>query len=321
MKLNVHPLTPQSCADPKEEEHISTAAISSNGSYLLIATLSHCKLFQLIPDTATLHVTVKELGTFPHGARLARFTHEGNTIILVTPDSEIQIHPFLEPNGNLLRFDTPDDLKYTYINKLAISPDSRHFATSTSSSVVRIQTFASDVAAVCLPRPSSAITALAFLTSDVLALTLAENNHLLLFERHGTSWDLHPWCHDAENIPSKIRGVMDKCQGIFVVNGEMDRVWLWGANWVAWIKPNDKKVPMTPKSKDKSQKQDENEVEVGKVEVETPHWISYRYREVLLMECLGSGEESMELVAVERPRHEILEDITEPRFYRHEYGT
>jgi hypothetical protein len=248
-------------------------------------------------------------------------THEGNTIILVTPDSEIQIHPFLEPNGNLLRFDNPDDLKYTYINKLAVSPDSRHFATSTSSSVVRIQTFASDVAAVCLPRPSSAITALAFLTSDVLALTLAENNRLLLFERHGMSWDLHPWCHDAENMPSKVRGVMDKCQGIFVVNGEMDRVWLWGANWLAWVKPNDEKVPMTPKSKGKARKGDEKEAEVAKVEVETPHWISYRYREVLLMECLGSGEESMELVAVERPRHEILEDITEPRFYRHEYGT
>jgi hypothetical protein len=57
------------------------------------------------------------------------------------------------------------------------------------------------------------------------------------------------------------------------------------------------------------------------ITLEYPNWIAYRYREVLLVDCLSSMLDKTELVVVERPRHEILEDITEPRFYRHEYGT
>lgn len=132
-----------------------------------------------------------------------------------------------------------------------------------------------------------------------------------------------------ENMPAKICGVVDKCQGIFVVNGDIEQVWMWGANWLAWIKPNEEKVAVAPRTRDKpvnkgkrEEKGAGEEMDVGeKVQVETPHWISYRYREVLLMDCVGSTGDLMEFVAVERPRHEILEDITEPRFYRHEYGT
>ena len=200
-----------------------------------------------------------------------------------------------------------------------MSPDDRYFATSTSSSIVNIQSFSSDQVAA-LPHPTSAITSLTFLRQDVLALTLAEDNRLLLFEQHGASWDLHPWCQDVENMPSKIRGVMDKCQGTFVVNGDTEQIWMWGANWLAWVKPGEEKVPVEPSPKGKLvKKETEERGAVVETEVfETPHWISYRYREVLLMDCVGSTEDSMEFVAVERPRHEILEDITEPRFYRHE---
>jgi hypothetical protein len=252
-----------------------------------------------------------------------------------------------------IRFSFPE--KYSYINKLAISPDGSKFATCSSSSLVQIQGVVPDVVPVILPRPTSAITSLGFLTGDVLALTLAENNRLLLFERHGSSWDLHPWCQEPENMPSKIRGVMDKCQGTFAVNGDTSQVWMWGANWLAWVKPGEEQVAVTPKSKGKSkaekvtkekvkkkkvkeenakkEKEKEEELKEEKVkeenekrgvvepEVETSHWVIFRYREVLLMDCLGSAGDSMEFVVVERPRHEILEDITESRFYRHEYGT
>jgi len=303
----------------EEEENISTAAISPNGNYLLVATLSHCKFFKLIPDEATSKATVKQLGTFPHGARLAQFTAAGDAIILITPDSEVQIHPFMDENAEKICFEFPSRQRNTFINKLAMSPDGQYFATSTSSSIVKIQSLSPDGLTV-LPQPNSAITSLTFLNQDILALTLAEDNRLLLFERHGANWDLHPWCQDAKNMPSKIRGVMDKCQGTFVVNGDTEQVWMWGANWLAWVKPNEEKGPLVQRPKGKFLKKETEEpgALVEAEVLETPHWISYRYREVLLMDCVGSTEDSMEFIVVERPRHEILEDITEPRFYRHE---
>jgi len=265
-------------------------------------------LFALTPDESTSKLSVEPLGVFPHGARLATFTAAGDTIVLVTSDSEVQIHPFLDETAPTTRF--PHSDKASYINKLAISPDGETFATSSSTSLIVIQSFNPDVPPEMLPQPDSPITSLEFLTPDLMSITLADRNRLLLFIRGEGEWVLHPWCHSADNMPIQIGVTVDKCLGTFITNNDPSQIWLWGSNWLAWVKPEEQKT--------------RNAITNGEAEEtreETPHWIVYRYREVLLVDCLSSFADKTELVVVERPRHEILEDITEPRFYRHEYGT
>ena len=280
----------------------------------MVATLSHSKLFALTPDEATSKLSVETLGVFPHGARLATFTPDGDTIILVTPDSEVQIHPFLDEAAPTTRF--PYEDKRNYINKIAISPDGKTFATSSSSSLVVVQSFDPEILPLTFPQPSSAITSLSFLTPDLISVTLADRNRLLLFDRGETEWTLSSCCRDEKSMPSQIGITVDKCLGTFIIDNDTSRIWLWGANWLAWVKPYEQKSQT--KTADTSAKSNRD---TDVTHEEYPNWITYRYREVLLVDCLSSILDKTELVVVERPRHEILEDITEPRFYRHEYGT
>jgi WD40 repeat protein len=277
--------------------------------------VSHSKLFALVANELTAKLSVEQLGVFPHGGRLATFTPQGDTIILVTPDSEVQIHPFLDEQAPTSQFPYSGD-RGSYINKLAVSPDGKTFAISSSSSLVLIQSFDQNIPPQTLPQSSSAITSLAFLTPTLLSVTLADKNRLLLFESKMAEWVLHPWCRDAGNMPGQIGITMDKCLGTFITDEDPSTIWLWGANWLAWIRP-DKDGEINKMEIDTPSKEDG---ELATTE-ETAHWITYRYREVLLIDCLSSTSDMIELVVVERPRHEILEDITEPRFYRHEYGT
>jgi len=300
------------------EENISTAAISPNGEYLLIATLTFIKLFALTPDEATSKLTVEQLGEFPHGARLATFTADGDKIVLVTPDSEVQIHPFLDPDAMTVQLPFSGD-RGDYITQIAVSPDGVTFAFASSTSMVVIQSFDPDIPPIMLPQPSSAVTSLTFLTPELISLTLADRNRLLLFEHQDGQWELHPWCKNAENMPAQIVITVDKCLGTFITNNDTSRIWMWGANWLAWIQPDGQKtiqrVPVDPEEGKKEMKKEMI------LKEEYPHWINYRYREVLLVDCLESTSESIEMVVVERPRHEVLEDITEPRFYRHDFGS
>jgi U3 small nucleolar RNA-associated protein 4 len=297
----------------QEEENISTATISPNGEYLLVATLSHSKLLLLVPDEATSKINLHVLGVFPYGARLATFTSAGDAIILVTPDSEVQIHPFLDQNAPTTKIPYMD--KKSFINHIAVSPEGSEFITSASDSTLVIHSLDSETPPQMLPQPSSPITSLAFLSSDLVSITLADRNRLLLLERSGNEWVLHPWCQDEKNMPHQIGITMDKCLGTFVVNDDISRIWLWGANWLAWIQPNEG----TSQSKGTGKKRSGAEGE--KDSLECLHWITYRYREVLLVDCVGTSDDKCEFVVVERPRLEILEDVQEPRFYRHEYGT
>jgi len=263
----------------------------------------------------TAKLSVETLGEFPHGGRLATFTPTGDTIILVTPDSEVQIHPFLDEDAPTSQFSFSGD-RGGYINKLAVSPDGKTFAISSSSSVVLIQSFDKKIPPQSLPQPSCGITSLAFLTPTLIAITLADRNRLLLFELNKNEWVLHPWCRDTENLPAQIGITMDKCLGTFITDDDVSRIWLWGANWLAWIK-------LTDGMENNKMEVDSPAKANGDSELasDTTHWITYRYREVLLVDYLSSTSDTIELLVVERPRHEILEDITEPRFYRHEYGT
>jgi len=283
--------------------------------------LSHSKLFALATDEATAKLSVEPLGEFPHGARLATFTERGDAIILVTPDSEVQIHPFLDETAPPIQY--PHNDRRTYINKIAISPDATKFATSSSDSTVVIRSFNPDISPQSLPRPSSAITSLAFLTPNLVSITLADQNRLLLFEYHDDGWSLYPWSQDARNMPVQIGITVDKCLGTFVTDSDPSRIWLWGANWLAWIKPGGEKCrrKSQPALQATDQKSENDIVDKIRFDEEYPHWITYRYREVLLVDCISSGPNKMELVVVERPRHEILEDVTEGRFYVHQYGT
>ena len=263
-------------------------------------------------------MSVEPLGVFPHGGKLATFTPEGDTIILVTPDSEVQIHPFLDEDAPTSQFPYSGD-RGSYINKLAVSPDGKTFAISSSSSVVLIQSFDKSVPPQSLPQPSCGITSLAFLTPTLIAITLADRNRLLLFELKKSEWVLHAWCRDAERMPSQIGITVDKCLGTFITDDDdCLRIWLWGANWLAWIKPDEE---MESNKMEIDTPSTEENGDLALTSRETAHWITYRYREVLLIDCLSSTSDTIELMVVERPRHEILEDITEPRFYRHEYGT
>jgi WD40 repeat protein len=299
--------------------------------------MSHSKLFALTPDEATSKLTVESLGVFPHGARLATFTPAGDTILLVTPDSEVQIHPFLDENAPTIQFPHVQG-KGSFINKIAVSPDGQTFASSSSTSLITVQSFDLDSPPQTLPQPSSAITSLAFLTPTLISVTLADRNRLLLFERNANDWTLRPWCQYADNMPHQIGITVDKCLGTFILNEDVTQIWLWGANWLAWIKPYAAKQqytrqtdvdasvvpvpqPESPAKKTKSPSKSKKIATTTITREECPHWITYRYREVLLIDCLSSTLSKTELVVVERPRHEILEDITEPRFYRHEYGT
>jgi hypothetical protein len=260
--------------------------------------LTFTKLFALTPNDRKYEP--EWLGDFPHGARLATFTPDGEKIVLVTPSSEVQIHPFRDQTALTAEFPYIGP-KGTWITHIAVSSDV--FAVSSSDSLVVLQNFDPNSTPQILPKSDSAVTSLNFLTEGILAVTLAEGNRLLLFERDMELWRLHRWSSRAENMPRQFAVTQDKCLGTFACGDNRERVWLWGANWLAWIKLNEM--------------QDKTAKDNG----EFAHWISYRYREVLLVECVRSSTEGIELVVVERPRHEIMEDITEPRFYRHEYGT
>ena len=277
-----------------------------------MSTLSHSKLFALAPDDATSKLAVEMLGVFPHGARLATFNPNGDTIILVTPDSEVQIHPFLDEDAPTTRFPYSD--KYSYINKIAISPDGQTFATSSSTSLVVIQSFDPEIPPFTLPQPSAAITSLDFLTTELISVTLADRNRLLLFERGEGEWILQSASQNAEHMPRQIVRTKDKCLGTFIINNDTSRIWLWGANWLAWMNPYELRTAMEIATEKVN-----SEMDVAHTEY--LYWVTYRYRELLLVNCLSGSQDKAELVAVERPRQEILEDIAEPRFYRHQYGT
>ncbi|ODQ66378.1 WD40 repeat-like protein [Nadsonia fulvescens var. elongata DSM 6958] len=351
------------------DENITHAELSPNGSYVAISTLSETKVFQLDPteDGKALRVTKLEIeDLLDVGARVSKFDNDSEVLFVVTPDNEVIACNVLdalraaekendmmaddeeteENNSNLVELDVPvhssGKSKVANINNISlitISKSNKYLAIATQYGWIDIF----DISTPEYPhlktfsRISSAPpTALNFSPRDSLIVATAE---IKILEFDVTTGALSDWTRrNSDLIPREIVSLVDKCCGVFFETSSTDRIWLWGANWLAFVDVGvnipterivkrriDKLGPAlaeedkvgsaviitksatassTPAAVKKSTTVVDNNTSTVSSDDSSsryPYWITHKYRPVIFAGSLGNGE----LIVTERPPFDI----------------
>ncbi|CAN6674319.1 U3 small nucleolar RNA-associated protein 4 [Trichomonascus vanleenenianus] len=315
------------------EENITQAVLSDDGSYIAISTLADIKVFELEPtsDGAKLQVARKVFGE-PIGGPLIKFVPNSTRLVLITAENEVVAVDVASRQSVELEFEEEVKVKSKLpfsknITHIAFSNDGRLLATARLCGVIELFDLNKNEYLGTLPRLSAPPTAIKFTLNDTLIVVTAE---IKVLEFNCAQRAMTPWSRrNSDLLPRRLISLVDKCCGVFYDPSAPERIWLWGANWLCFI---DLSVNIAteriPKRKldrlgvpiDKSQMPDRKR-KLGNVEVEengvvdeddedatqesagsnTSFWITFKYRPMLVADLLGEGE----FVVVERPPFNI----------------
>lgn len=346
----------------QNEENLTTVALSQDGTFLVIGSLAEMKLYMLIPSTSSgalrpLKIVQEELAM--QGAREAFFSDDSSKLFVVTPESNVKVYsltqsPVDEEDGmfdielkELITFDTDstsDDHKknQAYLKSLShavVSGDGRRLALCNHSNLIRIYDVESGNLINTLPTISSAITAITFNGPEQI---ICATSNMALHEFRVETAKLTPWSvQNTPNIPLRFTKLQDHCSSLRI--DEDERLWMWGANWVSYIKlgvdlpslqsQTKRKRGNKPLTHEATTNGFAEDSEAGKEtaalvnngdtaisdehELRGKFWITFKYRSLLLFDVLNESE----LVVVERPLMDLINspDIPPPFFVK-KYG-
>ncbi|ORY87051.1 WD40-repeat-containing domain protein [Protomyces lactucae-debilis] len=317
--------------------NLSCGAISDDGRYLIVCTLTETKLYMLLPSASGALKPAKLI--IDHldnvGARSVVFAGDSSTFALTLPDSTIQVYRIQQGDvdaedglydvdvSDPIEIETPDRTErskkqQTYmksVNLVILSEDGSLLAMSDYSGSVCIYSTDSGKLISSPPNIPGAITAMTFEGNENLVLTTASMGfHQFAVD----SGRVTPWSAlNSANLPKKLTVLLDHCLGIRI---DMEkRAWMWGSAWVAFLNLNESlPAPPVPKRKQSDEEPGQDLVATKDSSLKGKFWITLKYRPLLHFDVMNEAE----LVVVERPVMDMLSEADIPApFYAKRYGT
>uniref|UniRef100_A0A060SY60 ARAD1A09856p n=1 Tax=Blastobotrys adeninivorans TaxID=409370 RepID=A0A060SY60_BLAAD len=301
------------------EENISTAQISRDGSLLAVSTLSGTKVFSLEPDSTGMKLEVTKMDApelEAQGASVVQF-YGHNQLVLVSPESEVLTYNPSEPSS-LEEIEGPED---DSDKKLAIghsdniilascSPDDKVLAVARQSGIIQIYSLQQQEYLGSLPKVTGPPTAMAFSPIGTLVVATAE---IRVVEFDVEKLVMTKWSkRNSDILPQELVNLVDKCCGVFFDSVNSSRAWLWGANWLCFIDLSanipTERMPKrkldrlgVPTDPDEDAARHDRRITYTSNGNESsgvrPFWITHKYRPMLVVDTFGPDE----LVVVERP--------------------
>ncbi|KAG5513456.1 hypothetical protein PMAC_000887 [Pneumocystis sp. 'macacae'] len=242
------------------EENINVAAISKDGNYIAVATLSVIKLFKLEYNSNSC-IKVKRLqihGLDSIGATSLLFDEVKSNLIIAYLDKIYFLNLRLlkciatiaKPKKEKIGI-----IEYSNIIKLiALSTDSKYFAVYSFSHDIYIYDLENFVMISHPPRLSSSIVVISFCSFISSLIVVTVDN--LIFDFDIKTGKLGDWSRkNSANLPIELLRLKDSCIGVSFDYGIESRMWLWGPTWMGFI---DLSIEMLKKRANKRRLKDKN---------------------------------------------------------------
>lgn len=240
------------------DENITSAQISSDGSLLVVSTIAEVKLFNLAPSASGKALTVTKSPAHDledQGARLVRLIEQANgtkRLLVVSPESDLTIYNLTKGEDGLYGIDlevNPTELELlvsstnksksniSYLESIhlaEVSQDGNFLTVSQFSGAVHVFNFITgETTSSLLGQFSSVVTALKLTPSNTIVVVTAE---MKVIEYDLIRFKLTPWSRqNSELLPRQLIELTDKCCGVFYDPQNSQRMWLWGGSWVGFL--------------------------------------------------------------------------------------
>ncbi|KAM3162496.1 U3 small nucleolar RNA-associated protein [Lachancea thermotolerans] len=255
----------------KDEQNISTCALSPDGQVLIVGRATTTKMFHLLPSNDKLKVTKLDNDfLLKNGTSHVKFV-DNSRIVIVSPRNDFLLLNLEDEDSDEkpVEIELPDlketntGIKLPHINSI------NHLDVRGSFAVVSRICGAVDLvnlestSAVPVARLMNLITAIHISTRKTIVLTTADNKVLefLLHEEDGVNvGTISPWCKkNKDYLPKEFEQQKDKCLGIFSGSPDDDSIWFWSSNYLARFDMS-QDLPLNTRKRPRKHKIDENTV-------------------------------------------------------------
>lgn len=324
-----------------DEDNITTVAISQDGTTLAVGRLTTTKLFKLTETKTSNKLQVKKienLNLLNQGSTLLKF-YGNDSLILTNPDNEIYKFDLENDDSDsdssnnknsITEFELPElpnsKSKLTFIdniNHLVVS-HSLLIVSRISGAVDIIDLSSKDQEPFPFLRLSTYINKLEISPNFTLIILTSENKlfefelkHYNTKSSHLTNWSKT----NSEFLPNSFTNVKDLPLGFMFESQKSNRVWIYGASWLAMFdlslniqtKKIDKKRNRQGNQVSKNENNEDVEMEDVSDEEKNPKnkafWISDKYKPILFAGSLTSesNEDEKEFVIIERPESALAQ--------------
>lgn len=228
----------------KDEEKITTCAMSPDGQVLVVARPSSTKLFHLQPVGTKLKVTKLDNDLLLRtGCSLVQFV-DNSRIVACSSDNELfTVDLESDEDDEMQVIDLPEvpqtksSIKIPYMNKI------NRLAVGGTYVVVGYTCGSVDIVNLKNLKTRTVVRLMNFITSlcinigrSSVVLTTADNKiyEFSIGDEETESSLLTDWSrNNTENIPAQIQSSSAKCAGIFNGQGDASKVWFWSPSWLS----------------------------------------------------------------------------------------
>lgn len=228
----------------KDEQYISTCAMSPDGQVLIVARPSTTKIFHLQPMGTKLKVTKldndKLLQT---GCNLVKFIDDSRIVACSSDEELFTLDLESEEDENINSIQLPDipqtksGLKVPYMNKIHRLEVNGHYAVIARGcgAVDVIDLNTNEVRS--LVRLMNFVSALSINIDRGSVLLVTADNKIYEFNFKSGEDDsslLTRWSkNNTDNLPKQIQTSTEKCVGIFYDEKDVNKIWFWSSTWLS----------------------------------------------------------------------------------------
>lgn len=231
----------------KDEQNISTCAMSPDGQVLVVARPSTTKLFHLQPTGSKLKVTkLDNEALLQTGCKHVKFLDNSRIIACSSDDDLFILDLESEEDEKTQTLELPEipqtksSMKIGYMNNINHLEVNENYAvisrgcgavdlidltTNKAKSMIRLMNF---VTAVAINIERSAIV-IATAENKIYELNITNN-------KEGDETLLTNWSKkNTDNLPRQLESASEKCVGIFYDKNDHNKMWFWSPTWLSRV--------------------------------------------------------------------------------------
>lgn len=230
----------------KDEQNITTCAMSPDGQVLVVARPSLTKLFHLQPMESRLKVTKLDNSLLLEtGCSLVQFLDNSKIVACSTDGDLFTLDLESDQDDEMQLIELPDvaqtktSVKIPYMNKI------NHLAVGGDYVIIGRTCGAVDVVSLTTRESRSLVRLMNFITAmrinterETVVLVTADNKiyeFILKVDEQQASL-LTNWSkNNTDNLPKQIQQSTDKIVGIFYSETDPNLVWFWSPSWMSRI--------------------------------------------------------------------------------------
>lgn len=227
----------------KDEQHIQTCALSTDGQVLLVGRLSTTKVFHLQPSESKLNVTkLDNEFLLRTGCKFAKFIDDSKFIMCSQNDEIIRVDLEEDDDEKVVTIELPESpatkssSKLTYLNTVNhLDVHGGYAVVSRGTSALDAIDLETNVSKVLI-RMNNFITALCITPRTTVVVVTSENKIYEFNLNSEKDQLLTEWFKaNHENLPQQFNTLKGRCTGVFSDELNKDKVWFWGTDWLVNI--------------------------------------------------------------------------------------